>query len=266
MSRNESDIQWQSVLENIPVCREDQCGYYLERQSRTREFSLERDQHMDPALLAAVLAHGYRRCGTIYYRPCCDRCRDCLPYRIPLATFRESRNLRRVRHRNDDIEITFREPVGTVEKAEIYLRYQRDQHLDKTPTNRDRGWDPQRLLLSLSFQMYTNPESTRELEMHLPDKTLVAYGIFDVAAGAVSAVYLVFDPEYQRRSLGTFGILVGADWARELGAEYYYLGYYLPDHPEMDYKKRYGPAEIRDPRDGQWKPHTEDLVVEITAV
>ena len=61
-----------------------------------------------------------------------------------------------------------------------------------------------------------------------------------------------FDPDHARRSLGTLAILAGLDWAREREIQYYYLGFYIPGHPKMDYKRHFMPAEIRDPVAGRW--------------
>ena len=145
----------------------------------------------------------------------------------------------------------------TSEKEALYLRYQHSQHYIKDIVRPDAerfvdtSYDEASLLDTLEFQMYTNPRSTRELQLHC-DGQLLGFGTLDLSANAVSAVYFVFDPDHARRSLGTLAILAGLDWAREREIQYYYLGFYIPGHPKMEYKRHFMPAEIRDPAAGNW--------------
>ena len=92
---------------------------------------------------------------------------------------------------------------------------------------------------------------TRFLEIR-NDKQLVAVAVTDVLADSLSAVYTFFDPELAARSLGTFAILSQIEHARKAGLDYLYLGFWLRDHPKMDYKQRFRPLEYLSGRD--WLP------------
>ena len=112
--------------------------------------------------------------------------------------------------------------------------------------------DAEMLLDTMYFQMYTNPESTLEMELTLADQ-LIGFGILDVAEDIVSAVYFVFDPDYGKRSLGTYAILRGIEWAMSEGYRYYHMGYLIDGHPKMVYKRQFGPGQLLDDEKGRWQ-------------
>jgi arginine-tRNA-protein transferase len=239
----------------LPVADPTPCSYYLDRDSRYRQFRLA--DAPPAAFFEELLALGYRRCGDIYYQTCCDGCHQCHGYRLPVAEFRPSRNQQRVLRQNADLTFAMVDPEPTLAKERLYLAYQHAQHYTRdqqrpVPGVRPSRFHPDELLLTMHFQMYTNPPATRELQLWLGDQ-LVGFGIVDLAQDSASAVYFAFDPAHGARSLGTLAILRALAWAREQRLRYYYLGLYLPGHPKMTYKQRFRPAEVRSPADGIWR-------------
>ena len=73
--------------------------------------------------------------------------------------------------------------------------------------------------------------------------SLLAVALTDVLSDGLSMVYSFYDPEYRRRSLGTFMILDHIARARRMGLAYVYLGYWVRDSRKMDYKGRFLPQE-----------------------
>jgi leucyl-tRNA---protein transferase len=65
----------------------------------------------------------------------------------------------------------------------------------------------------------------------------------DALADGLSLVYAYFDPEYDKRSLGSFMILDHIRQAREIGLPYVYLGYWIKGSVKMDYKVDFRPIE-----------------------
>ena len=92
------------------------------------------------------------------------------------------------------------------------------------------------------------------LELRLGDE-LVAVAVSDLLADSVSAVYTYYSPEHAARSLGTYAILAQIEYARRLGLDYVYLGFWLRKHPKMDYKRNFRPLEVLE--SGQWMPFSE---------
>jgi arginine-tRNA-protein transferase len=150
------------------------------------------------------------------------------------------------------LTVTFARPHVTDEKKTLYLNYQYVQHFLK-PVNRrkERFFDKEQTLYTMYEQMYRNVHNSIEMELYLKDK-LMGFAILDIAAQSVSAVYSVYNPNEKRRSLGTAIILKSIEWAQNNQFKYYYLGYYIPGHKKMDYKARFKPAQIRNPKSGSW--------------
>jgi arginine-tRNA-protein transferase len=94
---------------------------------------------------------------------------------------------------------------------------------------------------------------TRYLGFTLDDQ-LLAVAVADQLDNALSAVYTFYDYRVNRRSLGTWAILRQIEWARELGLDYLYLGYWIVESPKMAYKRAFRPLEIL--RDGRWSIST----------
>ena len=57
-------------------------------------------------------------------------------------------------------------------------------------------------------------------------------------------MYTYFDPDMDRRSLGSYVILWQIEKARRLNLPYVYLGYWIEGCGKMRYKKDYQPLEV----------------------
>ena len=77
----------------------------------------------------------------------------------------------------------------------------------------------------------------------LLDKKLIAVAVADRLEDGLSAVYTFYDPEYSKRSLGIFSILMEIMEASRLGLEWLYLGYWIADCPKMNYKNQFDHIE-----------------------
>jgi len=252
------DVDWAMFLDDLPLAPETACSYFRDRSSCTRYFL--GDEGISPDLQDAILQLGFRRCGTLYYRPACPACKQCISYRVAPERFQPSKNLRRVLKLNQDVDCTVETPMPTDEKRDLYLRYQRSQHHDRPvePGAVDE-FDEEMALDTFDFQMYTNPSTTREMVMRC-DGRLLGFGTMDVTTDSTSLVYFAFDPDERKRSLGSLNILKSIEWTATQKLAFAYLGYYIPGHPKMDYKARFQPAEAFDLTCGQW---TENLLAVI---
>ncbi|MBE0616936.1 MAG: arginyltransferase, partial [Proteobacteria bacterium] len=182
----------------------------------------------------ALMDAGFRRSGHIFYQMVCAGCRACVPIRVPVGPFQLSRSQRRVWRRNRDLKLTLGPPQLTAEKAELYARYLAARH--------DRQMSGE--YGELEEFLYGSPTETQEMCYREPDGRLVGVGICDRTPEALSTVYFFFDPDHGRRGLGIFSSLVEIRVARSLGLSYYYLGYWVPGCPKMEYKSGFQPCQL----------------------
>lgn len=209
------------------------CGYYSDRAAQNLV--------LDPAapnldqLYAGALAQGFRRAGGHLYRPRCARCHACVPCRLPVDGFRMNRSQRRCLKRNADLDVIESTPGYNDERFALYSRYLRHRHPGGGMD--DPGVEDFEQFLSAPWS------PTLFLEMRRQGQ-LLGVAVTDVCVSGLSAVYTFFDPDEHARSLGTFGILSQLELARRRGLEHLYLGYWIEDHPKMDYKRRFAGLQV----------------------
>lgn len=191
-------------------------------------------------IMEVFLAAGYRRNGNCLYAMRCPACAACVPIRLRVQELRLNRNQRRVRRKNEDLEIAVGPVQPTAENLELCQKFlsARYPHANNQAKSYYSGF----------FQ--TSIVSCMEVKYKLAGK-LVGCAIVDVGANWMNAVYFYFDPDCGQRSLGTFNILTLAEMGRLHGREYLYLGYYIESVAAMNYKNRFSPCYLY--RDGRWQ-------------
>jgi leucyl-tRNA---protein transferase len=196
---------------------------------------------LDSATYASYMRLGFRRSGDLVYRPHCRDCQACIPVRVPISQFQPNRAQRRILKRNSDIKVVARAPAYDPEHFALYLRYQKHRH----PGGGMDDPDPQK---------YTNFLLSRHVhtvfyEMRLRAR-LLGIAVVDHLPDGLSAVYTFFDPNENRRGLGTFAVLWQIERARQLKMAWVYLGYLIRECQKMAYKENFRPLEAY--IDGRW--------------
>jgi len=179
---------------------------------------------------------GFRRSHNIAYAPVCPGCNACVPIRIPVGLFSEDRSLRRVRKANANLVGTETPPRATAEQYQLFQRYQHSRHADGD-------------MATMSFYDYRamvedTPIDSCVVEFRDAHDRLVAACLTDRLGDGLSAVYSFFDPDLEKRSLGTFMILWLIERTREIELGHVYLGYWVRESRKMAYKVRFKPTEI----------------------
>lgn len=213
------------------------CPYLPGR--RARQLTLV-PRPLDPGVYHALMDLNFRRLGSLFYRPECERCTECRMIRVPVAEFQPSRSQRRCWERNRDLERALVRPTPSDEKLALYTRYLEARHdgqMDGTPSEFE------------SF-LYSSEIETLEIEYRSHGR-LLAVGMLDVEPLALSAVYCYFEPAASRRALGVFNVLCLIEECRRRGVPYLYLGYYVHESPKMAYKAGYRPSEVLE-ASGRW--------------
>lgn len=187
---------------------------------------------------------GFRRSHNIAYSPVCPGCQACIPIRIVAPAFQPDRTQRRIERANADLTVQEAGARATAEQFNLFQRYQQARHNDGD-------------MASMGFYDYRamiedTPITTHVVEFRDPEGRLVAACLMDRLSDGLSAVYSFYDPEMDRRSLGTFAVLWLVRHALEVGLPYAYLGYWVPQSRKMAYKARFQPSEIL--MGGHWRP------------
>jgi len=224
---------------NLFLTPEDRCSYLPDRKSRS--LFVDPDAALQPHLYAQLMAAGFRRSGSHVYTPRCDNCSACTPIRLPVKRFKPNRSQQRTLRSNHDLSMQQVSEI-TDEHVQLYQKYMGSRHPD-SPMARYQLDECRRF-------MQADWCDTRFLEFRLEHK-LLAVAATDHVPGSLSAVYTYFDPDHDRRSLGVHAILSQIELARQLGLDWLYLGFWIPDCAKMNYKANYLPLELR--IDGGWQ-------------
>jgi arginyl-tRNA--protein-N-Asp/Glu arginylyltransferase len=207
---------------------------YLEDQEATTLF-VDPRQPVDQRLYSKLSLLGFRRSGHHIYRPHCSHCNACVPARIPIDSFKPRRGQRRIWNRNQDLRVARTDDISDDAAFELYHRYISLRHADGDmyPPEREQ------------YQAFLNGvwDCTRYFRFY--DKgQLIAVAVVDELEDGYSAIYTFFDPEADKRSLGTYAVLWEVEQARESNLDYLYLGYWIRECQKMSYKSDFRPLEV----------------------
>ena len=239
MKRDDESDQQQHTL-HFYATAPHACNY-LEDRTSISVFA-DPDATLSTGIYHKLAPLGFRRSGSGLYMPACTSCNQCIPARVVINNFRRSRNQQRVWQRNRDITCTPLDPVFRQDHFELYSRYLSQRHSGGGMENPA----PEDYLGFLSSAW----SDTLFLEFR-SGSTLLGVAVTDCLPDALSSVYTFFDPDFASRSPGTLAILMQIETARELGLEWLYLGYWIPDCQKMAYKNRFRPLQVF--RNGCWE-------------
>ena len=187
---------------------------------------------------------GFRRSHGLAYKPTCKGCNSCVPVRIPVDGFEDSRSLRRIRNRNSDLTAHERPPKATEEQFILFKRYLTRRHGESDMA--EMGWRDYRAMVE------DTPIDSAIIEHRGENGLPEAAVLIDLADDSISAVYSYFDPDQPRRSLGVYMVLDLVRRAQKLGLSHVYLGYWIEGSATMDYKRRFPGLEALE--DAVWRP------------
>lgn len=174
---------------------------------------------------------GFRRSHHFAYRPACRGCAACVPVRIAVERFQDSRWTRRIRNANRDLAVRLVAARATPEQFRLFWAYQHCRHRESE-------------MATMSYRDYRcmvedSPVCTELAEFRDATGSLVAASLIDRLDDGISAVYSFFDPHQPKRSLGSWNILWMVEECRRQGEPYVYLGYWIAESPKMAYKARF---------------------------
>ncbi|MEM9574110.1 MAG: arginyltransferase [Pseudomonadota bacterium] len=198
-----------------------------------------------PELNDLLTQGGFRRSQNIAYRPACETCRACVSVRILADEFQPTKNMRRLMKLNYDLIGTENQGEPTSEQYSLFRSYLDSRHKN--------GGMSDMTVLDYAMMVEDSHVETKIIEYRRrgPDSfvtgtgegPLVAVALSDRMADGYSMVYSFFDPEEERRSLGTWMILDHIERTRQSGLPHVYLGYWVEGSRKMEYKTRFRPQQ-----------------------
>lgn len=224
------------IIKDIRYISVGACAYLPGEVCRHEVFSAHCLTHEE---LEQFLVKGWRKFGQMFFRHACQACRKCIPIRVPVKDFQPSRSQRRVIRKNADVRVEFK-PLAFSQR--IYEIYQ--DHCARLQNE---------ISCVATFNDHLVIRSCPSFQSeYYHGQTLMAVGYLDHSTHALSSVYFIFDTRFSRLSPGTYSVLREIEHARDLGLDYYYLGYYNPDSPKIAYKNKFRPCEVMDWDTFEW--------------
>lgn len=215
------------------------CSYLEGREARSQ---VAAPAHLiGQAAYSQLIHEGFRRSGHYTYRPHCYGCTLCIPVRVDVGKFQPNRSQKRNFRQNQSLKATLLPLEFRDEDYELYRRYQRARHAGG---GMDLDDSEQYLQFLLSSQVDTSLVEFRDGER------LVMVAVVDRVEDGLSAVYTFFDPDLEKRGLGTYAVLWQIELARSMQLPYVYLGYWIKESRKMAYKSSYRP--LQGLVDGNW--------------
>lgn len=161
--------------------------------------------------------------------------------RLPLQNYKFRKSLRKIIKKNKQFRTISRKATITPEKEALYQKFivRFDTYISPT------------LIDALQEGGETTIYNTYEIAVYDGDK-LIAVSFFDLGKSAIASIKGVFDPAYDKYSLGFYTMLAEIQYGKTNGFEYYYPGYVIPDYPKFDYKMRIGEVEFYDAESDFW--------------
>lgn len=182
--------------------------------------------------------NGYRRFGIIFLLPVCKTCQECVSVRIRVKDFEFSKSYKRILRKNQDVKLVVRRPLLSQEHLNLHKIY----HAYK---NQTKNWDCETIDILSYQESFIDGHNLYgyEFAYYLENK-LIGVAITDLFDESLSANYSFYDPNFPKRSLGTFSILNQILYAKANGLDYVYLGYWVKQNASLKYKERFKPFEV----------------------
>lgn len=206
---------------------------------------------IQPEELDAYLEKGWFRMGQMIFT-CHILCFNNDVYstiwlRLDLKDFSFKRRMRKILNKNDRLfSYTIGPPNFEGDRQALYEKHKK----------RFEGYIPGTLKESLFGLEEDNIYNTHEIAVYDGDQ-LIAVSYFDIGSGSMASIMGLFDPDYEKYSLGIYTMLKEVEFGLENQISFYYPGYVVPGYGKFDYKLRIGEMDFYDVALESWRPYDQ---------
>lgn len=212
---------------------EHPCSYLAEQQAQN--LVIDPQMEKTPWMYGQLIELGFRRSGTMIYRPNCATCEQCIPIRIAANQFKPNRSQRRTWKRCTELITVIDLPaIFNTEHFALFQKYLNQRHAD--------GEMCQMNEVDYMQFLACNWLDTRFIEFRIEEK-LIGIVVTDPIPDGLSAVYTYFDPDYSHLALGVFAVLWQIESCKQQNKPWIYLGYWIKACSKMSYKSNYKPHQ-----------------------
>jgi arginine-tRNA-protein transferase len=208
-------------------------------------------QKVNPDSMDLLWKGGFRHFGTYFFRYSIGLLNgeyaQVLPLRIDLTGFKLSKSQKKTVRKNQDLNVVIRNCFIDEEKENLFLI-----HAERFTENKPE-----------SIYNFLSPEDTANTPCELKEicvydgDLLAAVSFLDLGEKSSSSVYAMFHPDYAKRRLGIYTLLLEIEYSITREMQYLYPGYAYREASFYDYKKKFYPMEYFD-WNGNWLPLTKE--------
>lgn len=209
---------------------------YISGNSQTIHYKVIQKSSKDQC--ESLILRGWRRFGSMYFRPICTECTACESLKIDVENYVFSKSERRILRKNSHLTTFVRHPTISGEHLELFYRYHAHKH-------KTRNWDSPKIDPNNYQASFVNGHGDFGYEvLYFEGEKLIAVDLIDILEEGISALYCYYDPQSPNLSLGKYTLLEQILLAKRLGLKWIYLGYYVKGCQSLEYKASYTPSYI----------------------
>jgi len=209
---------------------------YLDNTSQSTHYKVI--QNCTKAQCSALIERGWRRFGTMFFRPVCSDCHKCESLKIDVENFQYSKQARRTIKKASRFQIIVQDPILSNAHLELFKRYH--DYMEAL-----RGWDRQQVSPQNYYMSFVQGHGNFGKEvLYFDQNRLIGVDLIDLLDNGISSIYFYHDPEYRSYALGKYSIYHQIEYAKSLGLPWIYLGYYVAECQSLAYKNQYRPYYI----------------------
>ena len=145
--------------------------------------------------------------------------------RVVLDEFKNDKAYNKLLKLNSKFDIRIQQATITREKEALYTIYKKGIAFDPADS----------LQTLLNHDTIINIYNTLEIELYDGNK-LIGVGFFDLGNTSAAGINCFYNPEYKKYSIGKYLIYQKIQYCKNIGMQFFYLGYFGPGCKPFDYK------------------------------